>query len=330
MKILVWPFLLLVAVLRIISIPNQAAVPKPVFESAHIRLNKPTNFIDRQIKAVFPEPHASLLSGIMVGTKTQMPKDFYYKLQKTGTLHIIALSGTNIAMIISFLAVVFGGFGKKASVILSLICIIGFIFFVGFSASVVRAGIMGCVGLLSVLFGRKYNAAVALVGSGIIMVIFSPALIFDVGFQLSFAATLGIILLGRQDAFKSAKSIAGRVAQTLLIELKITLSAQLFTIPIIIYNFHNLSIVAPITNILVGWSIQFIMAGGFIVTFLNFISFKLINLSFLLYPLLSWFVFCVEYTGSLSFSSLTISTFPWWMAFAYYAVVLIGIALLKI
>ncbi len=294
------------------------------FTPAYVRLNQPTNIIDQKLKRLFPEPQASLLSGILVGTKAQMPKKFYDNLQKTGTMHIIALSGTNISFLIIGISLFLGSFIKKSTAsILTIITIISFIFFVGPSPSVVRAGLMGSVQMLSTIYGRQYLALYALLFSGMIIIVIRPEMIFDIGFQLSFMATLGLIVLGGGSSRIKSKNIISRLKHALLINLKYTLAAQIFTLPIVIYNFQQMSFVAPLSNILVGWTVSILMSGGFLIAFLSFVP--LISLaapifSWLLLPLLCYFVEVINLTASVPHASTSIGHFPLWGAYLYYAV----------
>src|SRR5450759_2989190 len=103
------------------------------------------------INQVLPEPHAGLLAGILLGTKNTLSKDFLAALTTTGTLHIIALSGMNISIladlsITTFLRVV----SRRVASLLTILIIIGFVWFVGVSPSVIRAAIMGCLTLFAV------------------------------------------------------------------------------------------------------------------------------------------------------------------------------------
>lgn len=324
--IILFLFLILITVFRLFS-SNPSPSSKPSFQPAFIKLNQPQNPVDQTIKKLYPEPQASLLSGILIGTRTQMPKDFFNALQKTGTLHMIALSGQNISLVISLIAFLLQGLGKKLSSVITIITIIIFILFVGPSASVVRAGIMGSLVLLSIIFGRQNLAVVGLGISGILMFVISPQILFDIGFQLSFAATLGILVL-----------CSPPVAKSLLTDLKVTLAAQIFTFPIILFNFGNLSIVAPLTNILILWTIPILMYGGFALVLISFtLSFAeglispifLISSisSWLLLPFLNWFIFIVNWTANLPFASLQIKEFSLGMAYLYYGILFMGLGI---
>lgn len=295
----------------------------PTF-SAFARLNRPTNFIDQSVKQLYPEPQASLLSGILVGTKASMPKDFYHSLQKTGTLHIIALSGTNITMLISFFDLLFKPLGKRKSSLFSIFAIIIFILFVGPSASVVRAGIMGSLNLIAILFGRRNLPLLSLVITALIMVILSPQIIIDIGFQLSFLATLGIMLFAgsskttssfpKYPKFPKFPNFLKPFFAFLKSELRLTLSAQAFTLPVILFNFHSLSLIAPLTNMLVGWTIPYLMAGGFLIVFFSLLVPRSLGeggispisqiFSWPLLPFLNWFIWIIKTTGAVHFASV--------------------------
>ena len=110
----------------------------------------------------------------------------------------------------------------------------------GLSASVIRAGIMSILSFTALIYGRKSDAIWSLVITAVVMILVNPWYILDIGFQLSVMATLGVLL--------SSGSV-----------LKIILFVQLFTIPLILHHFGQLSVVAPLANILVGWTVPFIM-----------------------------------------------------------------------
>ena len=318
--------------IRVFSIPSHPPISSvPSYVSPLTRLNKPTNFVDRTVKRLYPEPQASLLSGILVGTKSQMPKDFYNALQKTGTMHIIALSGTNISFLIIGISYILGGFlGKIPSSVITLITIITFILFVGPSASVVRAGIMGSLAVLSFLFGRQYIAILGLIITGIMMIVISPATIFNIGFQLSFMATMSILLITRKSAVRSRQSIPSRVKDGLLMDLNLTIYAQIFTLPIVVYNFQTMSFIAPVSNILISWTIPILMTGGFIIILISQIS-LISPISLILLPFLSYFITTINFTASLPFSSAQTFHIPLWSVYLYYAIlfIILGVVSLR-
>jgi len=149
------------------------------------------------LNSLLPEPQASLLNGMLFGIRADMSYSFYQALQVTGVLHVIALSGMNISILIDIVGKLLYPFGKKISAVFSIIFIIGFVIFVGASPTVVRAAIMGSMGLVAIIFGKRYWSLLALFLASGVMLLFRPDWIYDISFQLSFLATVGIILANK-------------------------------------------------------------------------------------------------------------------------------------
>ncbi len=221
------------------------------------------------INSLLPEPHASLLNGILFGIKVSMPRNFYNALIATGVLHIIALSGVNISILTTLTAKTTLFMGRKASSILTICLIVLFVQFVGPSPSIIRAAMMGSLSLLAVYFGRRDWGLLSLFLVCGIMLLLDFSLIKNLSFQLSFAATFGIILANRRVERQYSNGLLDKAIYWLKENLKLTLSAQLFTVPIIFINFHRISLISPVTNILLEWVIQPIMVLGFITSLIG-------------------------------------------------------------
>lgn len=205
---------------------------------------------------------SSLMLGIVFGIKQEMPVGFYDNLQKTGLLHVIAASGMNIAMAAGFLVGLFGLFFKRQfALILSIFGIVIYAFLAGFEASIVRASIMGILVISAQLFGRQNSSFLGLFAAGFIMLFLNPSLIFDVGFQLSFMATLGLIYL--RPLFSLNQKVKHLIQKSIIGEdLTTTISAQIFTLPILIINFGSYSLISILVNGLLLWTVPIIMAIG--------------------------------------------------------------------
>lgn len=212
-----------------------------------------TTIVDR----VLPEPHAGLLAGLLFGTKTSLSRELYEALVRSGTLHIIALSGMNISIMSRLLQ---GGLSWVVSRRISSLLTIGmigwFLWFVGPSPSIVRAAIMGSISVLAVVFGRQYWPLFTWVLAVGGMLLINPSWLADISFQLSVLATLGIILFGNSSEIeRHSRSGWGVLYQSVREDLHLTLAAQVFTIPLIWVYFQRISFVGPITNLLIGWVI---------------------------------------------------------------------------
>ncbi|MBU2539625.1 competence protein ComEC family protein [Patescibacteria group bacterium] len=211
------------------------------------------NKIRENINQNFSFTESKLLSGILLGDQASFSEEFKEKLNTTGLRHITAISGMNVAIICSVLMSLFLGIGlwRNQAFYLTVIFIFLFVAMIGFQPSVVRAGIMGAIMLLAQKFGRLSTSTRAIVITATIMLLLNPMLLrWNIGFQLSFLAILGIVLLS-----KPIESFLKFIPQEKFINLRsiisATLSAQIFTLPILIYNFGQISLIAPITNILV-------------------------------------------------------------------------------
>lgn len=220
-----------------------------------------------------PEPHNGLLSGIVLGTKNSLEKGFLEKLRGTGTLHIVVASGTNISIfaggLLYFLINIFKAH-RKFAIIVSLIFIWVYIFFIGFQPPIIRAGIMASIAFLAQILGREGEGMRALILAAVVMVLSVPQWIFDLGFQLSFLATFGIITLSPhiERGLKSAITDKGGMSMAPIGMVRdilaMTLAAQVAVLPLIYYKFGSFPLLSPLVNVLVVPVVPIIMAGGFL------------------------------------------------------------------
>jgi competence protein ComEC len=210
-----------------------------------------------QVYRLFPDPEASLLAGILLGDDNGLPADLVQAYQNTGTAHIIAISGFNIAIIASLLVSLFSGLlGPRKGAIATIIGVALYTLLVGASPSVLRAAIMGCLAILARQLGRRQNGLNTLAVTAAVMAAFNPNTLWDVGFQLSFAATLGLVLYAQplQDWFTGLLArrfpleTARRISAPISTYMFFTLAAQLTTLPIMAWQFGRLSLLALIAN----------------------------------------------------------------------------------
>lgn len=236
------------------------------------------NKFERSINNNLIEPQAAFLAGLLLGEKRGLPENIMADFSRTGTTHIVALSGYNITIIAVAMMGLFNFFlvRRRISFWLSLGAIFLFVLMTGAAASVVRAAVMGALILVAQQAGRLYRARNALIFAGAVMVYFNPKiLVFDLGFQLSFAATLGLIYLTPvlQTWLEPAKDdlpVPGSL-NSLVKSLKpwreiliATLAAQLAVLPLLVINFSQLSLIAPLANLLILPFIPATMFLGFL------------------------------------------------------------------
>ena len=227
----------------------------------------------RRLNSLLPEPQASFLAGLLWGARSGMDPQLLRYFNQTGTTHIVALSGFNITIIgvLLFLLAPWLFIKRQTAYWLVLIVITLFVFFSGGQASVVRAAIMGGLALTAYYLGRSKSVFVLLILAAAIMVAANPLVMFyDVGFQLSFLATVGLVYL----APKLERYFPWLPQRFSLRESAVaTLSAVIFTLPLIAYEFKRVALFSLVTNILILPAIPLVMLLGFSSIALSFISF---------------------------------------------------------
>lgn len=248
------------------------------------------------IKENYSTKQAQLLGAMLLGKKSEINNELKEKLNLSGIRHLTAISGMHTIIVISALMYLFLAIGlwRKQAFALTIVFILLFIALTGFQPSTIRASIMAFFLLLAQAVGRLKDATRAIVLTALIMLFINPFLLFDVGFQLSFLAVLGINYFSpifnnylRKIPFKNI--------------LAMTLAAQTFTLPILIYNFGYFSIIAPITNLLVLPVLPFILILGFFSLFLGIIFILPTHI------LLTYLIKISEIFSAFSFSSINLS-----------------------
>lgn len=211
---------------------------------------------------VVPEPEAALGAGILLGVRSGIAPEIGDAFAAAGLTHVVAISGWNIAIVAALVAAMLRPLrGRRGSrlVIAALTAgtIAGYVMLTGASPSVVRAGLMAGAMLVAQLGGSRTQATSALMLAALVMLILAPPVLWDVGFQLSLLATVGLILL--------AASVEQRLAWLpgwAREPIALTLASQVTTLPIILLNFERLSLVAPIANVIVAPLVPIVMLVG--------------------------------------------------------------------
>lgn len=278
--------------------------------------NIKTNF-EEQLNKLMPEPMASFEAGLLTGSRKGIPESLMLNFNLTGLTHIIAISGYNISLIIVLISGLFKSLSRNVKIPVIIVIIIVFTLFVGASAAVVRASIMGIIAVIALWFGRQSQVINALLISAFIMVLINPyTLIYDAGFQLSFLATLGLILTGNhlEKLFRFLPDHFG-----LREAFAMTFSAQIFALPVIMINFKRLSLISPVANVMVVPFIPFAMLFGFVSVILSYLSF---NLGFILmlpaWLCLKYIIKVTEILANLPFASYEANWFSVFHFIGYY------------
>ena len=231
---------------------------------------------------LFPQPESSLLAGILFGEEDLIPTDVETAFRNTSTSHIIVISGFNITILAALCLNLLKRFlNKWQSTLATLLILIGYTIMVGGDAAVSRAAVMGAMGLIGVLFGRRQTGVNSLMFTAAVLCIVNPFLVHDVGFQLSFVATLGLILFSDPIAKQLQKWLKKDESENSFLTLLIydylspLLAAQIIVTPLLIYYFRQFSLVSLPANLLIAPLQPPIMIFGGLSVLLGFFAFPL-------------------------------------------------------
>jgi competence protein ComEC len=281
------------------------------------------------IASILPEPQAALLTGILLGVETGIPDELMDDFSATGTTHIIAISGFNVTII----AGLFAGlarrlFGQRRAVWVAVAGVAVYTVFVGASAAVVRAALMGVLYLWARHLGRGSFAPVSLAAATVVMTALNPYTLWDAGFQLSAAATAGLVFftepleqcferaLARVTSAERAQKIVEIVSEAFIV----TLAAQVTTLPIILSTFGRLSLVTLLTNFLILPVQSYVMIFGGFAMLLGLAVQPLGQVvGWIAWVFLTYTIEMVRLTARVPRASVPVQM-AGWMVFAYYAV----------
>ncbi|MBD3328129.1 DUF4131 domain-containing protein [Candidatus Peregrinibacteria bacterium] len=215
--------------------------------------------IQNNIEALFGEPESGIILGLLIGYRASIPESMLVDFQRTGLTHILAISGYNITLLINVLNALICFIGRRWRLFFILLAIVFFAVITGLSASVVRASIMGGMTVIALNLGRKGEALQTLLFSAFFMILHNPKiLVWDISFQLSFVSTLGLLLL-----LPIFEKLFSRWPKWIRENLLVTISATIFTMPIVLFNFGAISIISPLANVMFLPLIPLIMLASF-------------------------------------------------------------------
>ncbi len=285
------------------------------------------------LNAALPEPYASLAGGIVIGGKSGLGNDLKDAFVRSGLVHIIVLSGYNVMVVAEWVmaALALTRLKKRYAIAAGILALILFVGIAGATAPAIRAALMAVIALYARATGRTYAASRALLVVVLAMLVWNPLyLVFDPGFGLSVAATVGLIWL--------APLIEARLMKIKNAFLKnaiaTTLAAQIAVLPLLLYNTGNLSFVAIPANILIVPFVPLAMAwsmiaglGGMI--FGAILPFGAIVLGLPAYLLTAFLIFVAQASAALPYASILLPAFPFILTLTAYAALAYAIARLN-
>lgn len=294
--------------------------------------NKLACKIEKTIDDNLEKNEASLLKGILIGKTSDIEEETYKNFRVANISHILAVSGMHVSYIIIGCNILFEkSIGKRKSKYIIIAILIIYMFVTGFSPSIVRATIMGILFMISKIVYRKNDVWTSISLSLLIILVFNPYIIMDIGLQLSYIGTIGIILLQRivQDVLKNIKFRDKKKVykinrkKILFISkiqeiLSVTISAQLVILPFMLYHFNLFGTYFFISNLLISLIIGPIIIIGFSVIIFSCVFYPVGKIVFILLEIMIKILIQISQIGNLPFSKIYFSTPKIWIIVIYY------------
>ena len=266
-------------------------------------------------------PESDLANGVLLGTDS-LPKENKDEVRVASLSHIIVLSGFNVAIIVTVVLFLLRFLPFYLRMFISSVLIAGFVVMVGGGASLIRATVMAYVGLLAMVIGRRYDALTALLlALGIYVFINPEAVLYDVSLQLSFLATLGIIILYDDVYYFVSKYVSYESVSSIL---STTLSVMILTTPYLMYTFGKFSLYGIVANVFALPLVPLLMASTFVLLCTSFIPLVSHLFAFISYLLSSIILFIAHVISLLPFASVPINISITWM-FILYGIILVSV-----
>lgn len=277
---------------------------------------------NNSINQVLAEPYAALQIGLLFGNKTDIPDSLMSAFSRTGTTHIVAVSGYNVTIIITAISLILARFSRRLAFFGTIFSIIFFVILTGAGASVLRAGLLAGLAAWAKISGRRPYYPLLILLVAFILTLFNPYILKnDISFQLSFLAFIGLMMIA--PIFEQARLLATWPA-TIRIAFAQTIGAQILVLPILFYNFGILSLVAPLANILILPLVPAAMFLGIIAGSAGLIWDRLGYLAGLIAWLpLKYIIIVEQFLSGLPWAAVSVKVTSWWWIPLYYLLVIL-------
>lgn len=283
------------------------------------------NWFSERVRGLILEPQANLGLSYLLGMKAGLPDDLDENLRTVGLVHIVVASGAHLSILIEIARKIFGKLSRFAGLLFSVIFVVFFMAMVGWTPSIMRAGIMTILTLLAWYVGRKFAPwrIILIVAAGTLLV--SPMFIINLGWLLSFASFAGIMILGpRLTKFFYGEKKPGFVAEIIIT----TLAATLMTLPIILYYYGTVSLISVVANLLILPTLPYAMGLVFLTGVVAGVPLVETVAGFVATKILDFHIMVVEFFGGMKSFLIEIEPYQAWVFLIYlmiFAPLVIGL-----
>lgn len=275
------------------------------------------NWFAERIMRLIPEPKARLGLSYLLGMKTGLSVEFEEKLRMVGLTHIVVASGAHLSILVEVARKIFGRLSRMTGLIMSLLFVLFFMAVVGWTPSILRAGIMTILTLIAWYFGRKFKAwrIILIVAAATLMM--EPGFMIDMGWQLSFASYAGIMILApRMTGFFYGAKKPGFVGATIIT----TLAATFMTLPIILYHYGMVSLISVVANLLILPTLPYAMGLVFMTGMVAGVAFVEVIVSWIAQRVLDFHMMIVSLLGEMRQFLIEIPKYQGWVWGIYGAI----------
>ena len=260
---------------------------------------------------------AATVYGIFAGVTDYIDPAVKSDFKKSGIYHALSVSGLHLSILCGILFAFLNlcKIHKKITCVVIILCCLFFMAFTGFSTPVIRSGIMTVLFYTAFLIGRKSDSVTSLLVAGAFIVLLNPHNILNIGFQLSFSATLGIVattdfnnkIISKLDNIKKFKFIV-KFVKIILSSFLVTIMATIFTLPFIAYSFKTLSLISPVTNLVTSPLITAVLFLSLCIMIISFIPFLTVVFGFPSYFITKLLLNITHFLGSFKYASVSVES----------------------
>ena len=300
---------------EIISHDNSNIILRKIYELR--------NLMKTKIEKLLPKETSGLCLGMLIGETSGIEENMQEDFRDSNLSHILAVSGANVSYIIVSITYIFNKMclRKRLSKIISIILLILFMLLTGCTSSVNRACIMAILMLIAELLYRKSDVYNNLAISALILLIINPYSLLDIGFQLSYMGTIGIVFL--HDKIGNFIKINNKIVKYFFEMIAVTTCANLAIIPIMMSHFNTISLTFYFSNIIVGPILGIVVIIGFIMFFISLIFTPISSLiAIVLNLMLKFIIKIAEITANMPFSKITIITPSFFFIIVWYLIII--------
>lgn len=254
------------------------------------------DWFSERISDVLPEREAALGRSYLLGMKSGIDKELSNNLKAVGLTHIVVASGAHLSILVEIARKIFGRLSRFSGLLFSILFIIFFMCMVGWTPSILRAGVMAILTLLSWYVGRKIAPLRLIIMVMAITLMMNPLFLTNLGWLMSFASYAGIMLLapGMTKFFYGEKKL-GFIASTILT----TIAATVMTLPLTLYYFGQVSIISVVANLLILPTLPYAMGLTFLTGVVSGVPVLSTAVGFVAEKMLDFHIVTVEWFGGM-------------------------------